>query len=188
MDLVLLMKGSIFWGITKCSPLKVNRRFGGNCRLHLHSWKISQVRKQHEADSKLFLLPISCWFLALVTVQPRIWRRHLPTKRWLTFNGQHGVISLKIELFIITAVRTSILFGTVKYPNNVTVPTEFRHGLWVSHFRRIQKSVLRTVVWTCAKWSKVKHSQRSLNYLLQEELPCSHAFSNRRGWILKASF
>jgi hypothetical protein len=28
-----VMKNSIFWDITPCSPLKVNRRFGGTCRL-----------------------------------------------------------------------------------------------------------------------------------------------------------
>jgi hypothetical protein len=28
-------------------------------------------------------------------------------KRWLTFNGLHGVISQKMELFITTVVRTS---------------------------------------------------------------------------------
>jgi hypothetical protein len=29
------MKSSVFWDITPCSLLKVNRRFGGTCRLHL---------------------------------------------------------------------------------------------------------------------------------------------------------
>jgi hypothetical protein len=30
-----MMKIPIFWDITPCSPLKVNRRFWGTCRLHL---------------------------------------------------------------------------------------------------------------------------------------------------------
>jgi hypothetical protein len=30
------MKSSIFWDIKPCSPLKVNRCFGGTCCLHLH--------------------------------------------------------------------------------------------------------------------------------------------------------
>jgi hypothetical protein len=34
----------IFWDITPCSPLKVNRLFGGTYRLHLHGRKISRVR------------------------------------------------------------------------------------------------------------------------------------------------
>jgi hypothetical protein len=29
------LKGSVFWDITQCSPMKVNRRFRGTCRLHL---------------------------------------------------------------------------------------------------------------------------------------------------------
>jgi hypothetical protein len=31
----VFMKSSIFWDITPCTPLKVNRRFGGTYRLHL---------------------------------------------------------------------------------------------------------------------------------------------------------
>jgi hypothetical protein len=40
------MKISIFWDITPCSPLKVNRRFGRTYRLHLQDRSISQVRNQ----------------------------------------------------------------------------------------------------------------------------------------------
>jgi hypothetical protein len=35
-----------------CSPLKVNRRFGGICRLHLQGRRISHARKRYEAGSK----------------------------------------------------------------------------------------------------------------------------------------
>jgi hypothetical protein len=38
-----VVKGTIFWATTPCSPLKINRRFGGNVRLP----------------------PVSYWFLAL---------------------------------------------------------------------------------------------------------------------------
>jgi hypothetical protein len=31
----VVTKATIFWDITPCSPLKVNRRFGGTYRLHL---------------------------------------------------------------------------------------------------------------------------------------------------------
>jgi hypothetical protein len=44
------MKSSIFWDITKCSPLKVNRRIGGTYRLHLQSRRISQARNDGEAS------------------------------------------------------------------------------------------------------------------------------------------
>jgi hypothetical protein len=46
------MKNSIFRDITPCSPLKVNRRFGGTCRLHLHGRRINQERNKHEAGSE----------------------------------------------------------------------------------------------------------------------------------------
>jgi hypothetical protein len=39
-----------FWDIT---PVKVNRRFGGTCRLHLRDRTVSQASSQHEAGSKL---------------------------------------------------------------------------------------------------------------------------------------
>jgi hypothetical protein len=36
------MKSSIFWDITPCSLLKVNRRFGETCCLHIQCRRISQ--------------------------------------------------------------------------------------------------------------------------------------------------
>jgi hypothetical protein len=41
----VVMKSSIVWDITPCSPLKVNRRFGGTCCLHLHGRRISQASR-----------------------------------------------------------------------------------------------------------------------------------------------
>jgi hypothetical protein len=72
------MKRYIFWDIIACSSLKVNRCFGGICRLHLKGWRIVQARNQYEAGSYL-----------------------------LTFNGLHDVIFQKTEVFKTTAVRTS---------------------------------------------------------------------------------
>jgi hypothetical protein len=48
------MKSSIFWDITPCSPVRVNRRVGGKCRLHLRDRKVSLP----------CLLPASCLFLS----------------------------------------------------------------------------------------------------------------------------
>jgi hypothetical protein len=50
----VVMKSSIFWDITPCSPLKVNQRFGGTYRLHL------QCRYRL----------LSRWFLALLIFRP----------------------------------------------------------------------------------------------------------------------
>jgi hypothetical protein len=93
----LHLKSSIFWDITSCSQLKMNRRFGGSCRIHIQGRRISQARNQREARSYLLIL------------RPWRWRWHVPPKRRLTFNWLHGVISQKRELFITTTVRTSNL-------------------------------------------------------------------------------
>jgi hypothetical protein len=74
-----------FWNIKPCSALKVNWRFGGTCCLAL----------------------LSRWLLLRFILRPWRWRCRLPPKRRLTCNGPHGIISPKIVLFIITAVRTS---------------------------------------------------------------------------------
>jgi hypothetical protein len=52
------MKIYIFWDITPCSPLKVNRRFAGICRLHLQGSRISPARNQLKADCAYHLLDV----------------------------------------------------------------------------------------------------------------------------------
>jgi hypothetical protein len=42
------MKDTVFWDITPCSLLKVSRRFGGTCRLHLQGRRISREINQRE--------------------------------------------------------------------------------------------------------------------------------------------
>jgi hypothetical protein len=79
----IFLKASVF-EITRCSLLKINLRFGGICSLHLKGQWIKQTRNWQEAGSK-----------------------HLPSKLRLTFNGLHGVITRKIEIFIPTTARTS---------------------------------------------------------------------------------
>jgi hypothetical protein len=70
-----VMRSSIFWDIRPCSPLKVNQS-SRSCHL------------------------VSRWFLACLILRTWRWRRNVPPKRRLTFDGLHGVISQKIELFI----------------------------------------------------------------------------------------
>jgi hypothetical protein len=45
------LKSYIFWDITPCSPLKINRRFGRIYRLHFQC-RMNHVKNQHEAGSK----------------------------------------------------------------------------------------------------------------------------------------
>jgi hypothetical protein len=46
----VVMKNAVFWDMTPRSPLKVNRRFGGKYRLHLHDGIISPERNQSEEN------------------------------------------------------------------------------------------------------------------------------------------
>jgi hypothetical protein len=50
------MISSILWDMTPFSPLKVNRRFGGMCRLQLHGRRINQARSYREAGFACYLL------------------------------------------------------------------------------------------------------------------------------------
>jgi hypothetical protein len=48
----VVMKSTIFWDITPCTPMKVNRRFGGKCCIHVQDRRISRARNQREAGRK----------------------------------------------------------------------------------------------------------------------------------------
>jgi hypothetical protein len=51
------MESINFWDITPCSPLSVNRRFGGTYHLHLQGRIISSARNQ-QANKTEWLIPI----------------------------------------------------------------------------------------------------------------------------------
>jgi hypothetical protein len=80
------MKSSIFWDITACSRLKVNRCLGGTLR------------------SARYLFHVG--FLLGLFFDPE-GGGDIPPKRRLTFNVLHDVISQNIDLFVTTAVGTS---------------------------------------------------------------------------------
>jgi hypothetical protein len=81
---ILHNRNFIFWDITPYIPLKVNIRFGGTCRLHLHGRRINQERNQRESGIKQ-------------------WDVFLRNVAWLL----HCVISPKVKHLISTCVRTS---------------------------------------------------------------------------------
>jgi hypothetical protein len=89
-----------FWDITPYSPFAVNQHFGGTCGLRLEGRRINQERNQREAGSKLV-----SWLI----LRSWTWRRYVPPKSRLTFNGLHCIIAQKTEPFITTVVRASIL-------------------------------------------------------------------------------
>jgi hypothetical protein len=88
----VVMNRSVFWDITPGSQLKLNERFGGICGFYLQGRRMSQA-------NRLRLLRASRSFLAWIILLPWRERWHVPPKRRLTFNGLHGVMSQKIELF-----------------------------------------------------------------------------------------
>jgi hypothetical protein len=61
--------------------LKVSRRFGGICRLHLLGQRIRQPARSRYRVEPLFIL------------RHCRWRRYVPPNCTLTFNGQHDVIA-----------------------------------------------------------------------------------------------
>jgi hypothetical protein len=76
------MMSFIFWNITLCRLLKVNRHLGGTCHIHLQGRKISQVRNQYKSFTA------TC-FHAMPILQPSRWKQYVPLKCWLTFNRLH---------------------------------------------------------------------------------------------------
>jgi hypothetical protein len=95
----VVIKNTISWAITPWSPLKVNRRFGETYRLHFQGRIISRARNR-----SAFHLLSCCFLFAWLILRPWKWRRHVPPKHRLTFNGLHGVISQKTVLFASTLV------------------------------------------------------------------------------------
>jgi hypothetical protein len=46
------LKGSAFWIIKPCSPLKENQRFGGTCHLHLQVQKLTKQETSMKVSGK----------------------------------------------------------------------------------------------------------------------------------------
>lgn len=94
------MKTSVFYSVT---PLIVNRCFGGICGLHLHDRRISRVKNRQE------ILPVNCFMIVLCFSYSSILKMaaKYPSETSVDFQPD-GVISQNIEVFITTAVRTSI--------------------------------------------------------------------------------
>jgi hypothetical protein len=88
----MFMKISIIWDITPCSPLKVNRRFGGTCRLHLQGRRICRARDQREGRWQAELC-FHAGFLLSIFFDPEDGGDMFLQNVGLTFNGLHRIIS-----------------------------------------------------------------------------------------------
>jgi hypothetical protein len=76
--------------------LETHRCFGRTYSPNFRVEELSRARNQRE----------SRWEARLI-FRPWRWRRYVPPKRRLFFNGLHGVMSQEIALFITITVRTS---------------------------------------------------------------------------------
>jgi hypothetical protein len=121
------LKNTIFCDITPCSPLSVNRRFGGTYRLHLQGRK-NKLRKLVIYFHAGFLLNLFFFtedggdmFLRNVVL----------------LNGLHGVISQKTVLFTTTAVRTS---------NPTTYSLFYSKNFIMDNFPQIKKKQIRKIL------------------------------------------
>jgi hypothetical protein len=93
------MTSFMVWDITPFSPMKVNRLFGGTCRLCLQGRNMTHARNQHEASSK---------------------RLHVAPKRRLTFNRLNGVVRQKIGLLCVRVlsafcIQILVLFVSLNF-------------------------------------------------------------------------
>jgi hypothetical protein len=50
-----------FWDITPCSPLKINQRFAGICRLYLQGRRIIEAAKQETSTKEV--VSRACWLM-----------------------------------------------------------------------------------------------------------------------------
>jgi hypothetical protein len=64
----VVMKNSIFWDITPCSPLEVNRSLGVTHSLHLQGCRVGQARNKHGADKKQSNIVYACGMIGSDTV------------------------------------------------------------------------------------------------------------------------
>jgi hypothetical protein len=85
--------------IAMCSPLNVNRRFGGTYHLHLQDQRIGQASRALLATCLIF---VSC----LAHSSPWRWRRHVPPKRQLNFTGLHSIVFIIQWYFWVTRKQT----------------------------------------------------------------------------------
>jgi hypothetical protein len=130
------MKCTIFWDITPCNPLSVNRRFGGTYDLHLQGRKMSWASNQRE----------NRWL-------PPEDGGDVPLKCQLTLNGLHGVISQKMVHYIYFDFSAKTLhwygrhhyFLVTKLLFNVIWKINYRYAFsW--HFRN--DAMLISCIWT----------------------------------------
>jgi hypothetical protein len=94
-----IMKTSIFWDITPCSPLNVNPMFRSKISPQCLVPKNKPSKKKNSVKQVASRVLLHAAFFAWLILRHWRWRRHIPLKRRLTFNRLHGITAQKIEFF-----------------------------------------------------------------------------------------
>jgi hypothetical protein len=58
-----------FWNVVPCSPVEIDRRFGGTYCLHLKDQRVSQTRSKHQVgrySTLLYVILSACFFRGLL--------------------------------------------------------------------------------------------------------------------------
>jgi hypothetical protein len=116
------------WGIALCTPVKVNRRFGGKYCLHIHGWRVCQAKNQNEAGSKHIQL-FTIW-LILIKIQE--FTDGLLVN-WLLHSFIHSFIHLFIHLFALGRILDLYCTDYLALKNVIIKPMRLRggdHGLY----------------------------------------------------------
>jgi hypothetical protein len=109
-----LLKRSIFWNITSCSPLKVNQHFGTTYRFH-HQGHNKQSKKT--ARKQVASRTLTCSSDTLVVFKRTIWRynhRRSLDSDWLRAGRPRGRSSIpgKVKKFLFSTSSISALGST----------------------------------------------------------------------------
>jgi hypothetical protein len=121
------MKSTIFWDITSCSPLKVNRRYEGTYRLHLQGkskkWAWMQVTSRASLLVTWFVL-VSCFAYSTTSVTPVDFQRttscYIPEDS--TLHIHFALLWLALQCETLMAVNAKVMvFWNVTLCNAVDI-------------------------------------------------------------------
>jgi hypothetical protein len=83
--IAVVIKIPIFCDIIPCNPLKVDRSFGGTCRVLLQDGMISQARNQHEVLlTTCFMLASTLAYSSTLNMEARCCSQTLVHFQWTT--------------------------------------------------------------------------------------------------------